>query len=335
MDAIKQAYARFADRFLRRSRKLTDFVPIAIFITLVLVFFGSAFSTKILQLLGMPEPSEDFTQPTTYLDVVLMYLGFIGIWPAVFLAIVIPPANRRILKDILPNGRGNTLLGILLGIVAGFCFNAVCILLSVLIGDVGLSFAEFDPMKLLPLYGAVLIQSGAEEIMDRQFLYEKLRRRYKSVVFAIIVQAAVFAGMHALNPGMTIFSVTQIVLVGIIFAVFVCYFDSLWAAIFFHTTWNFTQNIIFGCPNSGAVSGYSIFRLDAASLGPFFDPVFGVEGSIGACVILAIFLVLLVVYIKRKGIKPVDRWADLNEPAGDENAPSPSVDAHAGGRHFA
>ncbi len=31
-----------------------------------------------------------------------------------------------------------------------------------------------------------------------------------------------------------------------------------------HMAWNYTQNIIFGLPNSGIVSGFSLFKLDAA-----------------------------------------------------------------------
>jgi hypothetical protein len=77
-----------------------------------------------------------------------------------------------------------------------------------------------------------------------------------------------------------------------------------------HTLWNFAQNIVYGLPNSGVVSLYSVFKLDAASSGFFFDPVFGVEGSIGAVILLALTLVGLVAYAKKRGLKPYDLWAD-------------------------
>ncbi|MBP3894369.1 MAG: CPBP family intramembrane metalloprotease [Atopobiaceae bacterium] len=336
MESLKQGYRSFADRFLRNSRKPTDMVLIAISMSFLMALVGMGLSSVIMNLPGMPFNTRISSpeEAVTYMDVASLYFGFIGIWLLVLLAIIIPKANRPMLKDILPNRRGNTLWGIIFGLVMGFSLNAICVILSIILGDIGLSFAEFDAVKLLVIFATVLVQSGAEEIIDRQFLYEKLRRRYKSVPFAIVVQAAVFTAMHAFNPGMTIVSVLQIFAVGIIFALFVCYFDGLWAAIFFHTSWNFTQNIIFGCPNSGAVSGYSIFRLDAASYGPFFDPVFGVEGSVGAVAILFAFMILLLVYIKKKDLQPRDLWADMDQPSGAEALPTGSAAEH-GGRHFA
>ena len=124
----------------------------------------------------------------------------------------------------------------------------------------------------------------------------------------------------------------QIFVVGVLFSLFVYYFDSLWAAIFFHTTWNFTQNFFFGCPNSGIVSAYSLFKLDAAANGPFFDPVFGVEGSIGASAILAVLLVAMIVYVKTRGLKGQDLWADLDAPRMAEQSAGTSG---GGGKHFA
>lgn len=312
---------QFRERYLRKSRKLTDIFPIAAIISFVLALIGQAISLAIGHALGLSSGGEIDPNLPGFLYMTLLYLSFISIWLIIALAIAIPPANRRMFKDILPNGRGNSLRGIGIGILLGFSCNAICILLSVLLRDVGLSFAEFNIVNALILYLAVMVQSGAEEIVDRLFLYEKLRRRYKSPWVAIIGNALVFISMHLLNTGITVISCMQIALIGVIFSLFVYYFDSLWAAIFFHTTWNYTQNILFGCPNSGIVSAYSIFKLDAASWGPFFDPVFGVEGSIGANVILAALLVGILVYAKKKNLPGQDLWADLNEPAPEAPAP--------------
>ena len=71
---------------------------------------------------------------------------------------------------------------------------------------------------------------------------------------AIIGNALIFTSLHVFNPGFTVIAGTQIFLVGIVFSLLVYYYDSLWAAITFHTAWNYTQNLIFGLPNSGIVS---------------------------------------------------------------------------------
>lgn len=306
---------------LRKSRKLTDILPIAAALAVLLIILGDlVFEVAAKHLSFVHHYDEEGI--SGFEQMLWMYLLFLGIWPVVGLAIIIPPYNRRILRDILPNRRGNRFLAIVLGCLGGFAVNAVCILVSLLRNDIGLSFAGFEPLPLLALFGAVTVQSGAEEIVCRQYLYEKLRRRYKSPWVAILGNACVFAALHLGNQGIDVLPIAQIVTVGVLFSLFVYYFDSLWAAIFFHTSWNFTQNIIFGCPNSGAVSAYSIFRLDAAASGPFFDPAFGVEGSAGAVALLALLTVGVLVFAKAQRLETQDLWADLNA----DQTPTPHVD---------
>ena len=180
--------------------------------------------------------------------------------------------------------------------------NGLCVLISWLMGDIHLSFNEFRPGLFFLFLLAVVIQSGAEEMAMRWYLYQKLRRRYRHAVVAIVINSALFAVMHLGNPGITIFSIIQIAAVGIFLSLIVYYYDGLWLAVFFHAAWNFTQNIIFGLPNSGIVSQYSVFRLEAASArnGFFYHTAFGVEGSIGAAVILVLGCVVLIIMNHRK-----------------------------------
>ncbi len=312
---------QFKERFLRPCRKLTDMFPIAMLFTFALTLIGTILGMGLCNngffgFLGDPKlPDVSFA---------LQYLTFFGIWPFFFLAFILPPANRRMLRDFMPNHRGNSLLGIFLGLLGGFGINAACVGLSVLLGDIGLEFTSFNAKSLIMLFIAVLIQSGAEEISTRQFLYEKLRRRYRSPWVAIILNALFFGALHMGNPGANIIGVGQCVLVGLVFSLFVYYFDGLWVAIMFHTAWNYTQSIIFGCPNSGAVSGYSLFRLLGASSGPFFDPEFGVEGSVGAVVFLAALFVALIVYARVKHLPTQDLWADAKEAQPDKAEHKPA-----------
>ena len=118
--------------------------------------------------------------------------------------------------------------------------------------------------------------------------------------------------MHLLNDGITVVSVLSIIVVGIVFSLLVYYYDSVWAAFMMHTAWNFTQSIVFGLPNSGLVSEYSLFKLEAASAknGLFYNVGFGVEGSVGATVLLAIVIAVIVVINRGKPEKN-DVWGNL------------------------
>ena len=115
-----------------------------------------------------------------------------------------------------------------------------------------------------------------------------------------------------MNPGFTVTAGCQIFLVGFVFSLLIYYYDGLWIAIAFHTAWNYTQNIIFGLPNSGIVSAYSIFNLEAASArdGLFYNVNFGVEGSIGSSIVLLAVAVALLAINRGRG-EYCDNWKDL------------------------
>ena len=145
------------------------------------------------------------------------------------------------------------------------------------------------------------------------------------------MNALVFSALHALNPGVTMMGLLQVFEIGLLFSLIVYFYDSLWTVIWAHTAWNFSQSIVFGLPNSGIVSKYSVFKLDAASArdGLFYSTSFGVEGSIGANVIIgaAIVIILIAALVQKRGEK-VDLWEDLeNEIAvkGREKRPLDAV----------
>ena len=70
-----------------------------------------------------------------------------------------------------------------------------------------------------------------------------------------------------------------------------------------HTMWNFTQNFVFGLPNSGLVSQVSIFRLDVANgiSNHMYNYEFGIEGAIPALVLDCLLGILCLVLAKRDG----------------------------------
>lgn len=316
--------------FLRPCRKVTDMFPLAFLVTFLILMFGSLIGMFIVRTVGLPTeiPEEQLTQIAEgtlsvrdvtgvpeYLSCAGLYLNFIGIWIAYPLAMLIPPSNRRMLKKLLFIHDGRSFKLTMFGALLGFGINSISVVASMLLGDVALHFARFEPGPLLLLLFAVFVQSGAEEISCRLFLYQKLARRYRHPAVAAVLSAVFFAACHVFNPGITVVGVAQIVIIGLLFSVLVYYYDALGACIAMHTAWNYTQNIIWGLPNSGVVSLYSMFELDAASSGFFFDPVFGVEGAVGSVLLLTIALIALLVYAKRRGLKPHDLWADAEAAA--------------------
>ena len=261
------------------------------------------------------------------------YFDFISIWIGLLLVVILFKGNRPMLKAAKycsprfqkggdtaggtnGNRAGNNVRGFLIGLALGFACNGFCILMSVLMGDIYLTYSGFKPVPFVLFFLCVFIQSAGEELTDRWYLYQKLRRRYRAPWIAIAVNSLVFMAMHLLNPGISFMAVLQIILVGVLFSLYVYYYNGLWIAIAFHAAWNFTQSIVFGLPNSGIVSAYSVFKLDAASAtnGLFYNVNFGVEGSIAANIILAAVIVFVLMKNRGKG-EHSDVWAQADQAA--------------------
>ncbi len=217
-----------------------------------------------------------------------IYLMFIGVWAVVLLRIWAVRRDRPILAAVGPKARGNNGKMLLLGTAIGFGLNAVCVLIALLHKDIVLYFDSIQLLPLAALFVAVFIQSSAEELLCRGFLYQKLRKSYNNPAVAIIGNALLFGLLHITNEGVTVLSFVNIVVVAVFFSLIVYYTDSLWCAFMAHAAWNYTQNILFGLPNSGLVSSYSVFKLDTSTaMNSFaYNVGFGIEGTVTADVVL-------------------------------------------------
>ncbi len=237
------------------------------------------------------------------------YLSFIGIW-IVTLLWFLKKNNRPLYRTITTYTRGNTVSKLFLGLLLGFALNGFCVLVAYLHGDIELTFYGIEPQILIPAFLMVFIQSSAEELICRGYLYQKLLKKYQKPVIAIVGNSALFFIMHILNDGVTILSLVNIFLVGIVFSLIVYYLDSLWAAFAAHAAWNFTQNILFGLPNSGADSPYGVFVLKASTAKNSFayNTGFGVEGTVLVAIVLLVAGIALYCIGKKKQWKPTDIW---------------------------
>ncbi len=291
------------DRF-----KWNDFFPVPFIIAYVLMQIGAIIIGMIYYfvLMGM-EGSPDYD----YYKFLSNYLLFIGIW-IVFLLYFLFRSNKPMFRAIGKKCKGNTLKFLGLGLLVGFATNGLCILIAALHKDIYLYYEGANIVKLLILLVAVFIQSSAEELICRGFIYQRLRRGYKNPLVAIIGNSIFFGFLHIFNSGVTPLAIINIVIVGISYSLFVYYCDSIWMPMAAHAAWNFTQNIIFGLPNSGIVSKFSIFKLDATTATDSFayNVGFGVESTIVAAITLLICCVVTVYWGNKNNKKPTEIWGN-------------------------
>ena len=240
---------------------------------------------------------------TGYWSTFFMYFGFIGTWIVFVVEFLIVKKDRPILKTLWTAPKGNNIKYLGLGFLIGFVLNIICAIVAVLNKDISLHYDSFNFIKLLLLFIAVFIQSSAEEMVCRGFIFQRLRRGYRHPAVAIILNSLLFTSMHLFNPGASVISMTAVLAAGLLFSLMVYYMDSIWCAMAAHTAWNFTQNLILGLPNSGMVSPVSVFKLDAATAKSSFaySVEFGLEGSITAITVMIITgIVIIVLYHKKE-----------------------------------
>ena len=232
------------------------------------------------------------------LDTYSLYIQTWGCWAAFVSFMLIFPGHRYILRELDPRKRGNGPVFWLLGIALGFGPNALAALAARLNGDI---FPDFDRFEILPallLFFAVYVQSSSEELTCRVFMYRRLLTAYEYPLVAVLGNSLFFSLLHFLNPGITAVAKYNIFIVGVLYSLFIYYWDSFQMAAFAHASWNYTQNILFGLPNSGIVLPYSIFKLDAASAQNsfFYDVGFGLEGTYFVDIMLTVLTVAVFFY---------------------------------------
>ena len=139
----------------------------------------------------------------------------------------------------------------------------------------------------------ILIQGATEEIIVRGWLFPVLSVRSRIWV-GIIVTSFLFGFLHLLNPGITILSISNIILVGVFAALYVLKEDGLWGICAWHSIWNWAQYNVYGFAVSGTTV-YSTPIFKSITNGPetLHGGTFGIEGSIITTIMLTVASIVL------------------------------------------
>ena len=197
--------------------------------------------------------------------------------------------NRFMLEIIKPTREKRSMSKLGTGILLGFLMNFFCIVCALLHGDIKLYF-DFSAVQIPVMIWAfigVFFQSTSEELWCRCFMYE----------------GVVFGALHSFNDGITWLAMADLIICGLSFSLLRWYSGSIWTCFGIHTMWNFTQNFIFGMPNSGLISEASIFHMDAVNAVSnwCYSYEFGVEGAVPALLMDLLLGVLIIIFAARQG----------------------------------
>ncbi len=224
------------------------------------------------------------------------YLSFIGIW-IIMLIVILIGRKTEYIRKILPQVTRRSVIMFIAGLFIVGGLNFICIIAAILHKDIFLYFNSFDIIPLIFLLISVCIQSSAEELICRGFIYRRIEACYKHPAVAIIGNSLFFALLHLGNDGVTALSLLNIMLAGLLFGLALYYTGSIAFAFAGHTGWNFCQSIIFGLPNSGAVFPYSLMKLESSNARDsfFYNSGFGIEGTVFSVIVLGIACTVIII----------------------------------------
>ena len=179
------------------KNKIVDTLPMLYLETVILMVLGQFLGSFILGIpVGIAIVAHPQLQKSAFLNTALMYVIFLGIWAVALFWILIKKRNRPILQAVGTKPQGNNGKYLLFGLGLGFALNGVCILVAWLHHDIALTYDAIHPLWFVVVFLTVFIQSSAEELLCRGFLYQKLRRSYKNPVVAIVGNSLLFALLH-------------------------------------------------------------------------------------------------------------------------------------------
>lgn len=203
-------------------------------------------------------------------------------------------------------GKEHILPDYLIGLLVGFVMFSAVIGINLLTGAMtfdgiasgfGMSTIGYVIIFLI----GFLIQGASEELIMRGYLMNSIGAKHKMIT-AVIVSSVAFGVIHALNPGVTVLAIINIVLIGVFFCVYAICFDNIWGVCALHGAWNFVQGNFYGIQVSGMTVQDTIFTLSSVEGKQLINGgSFGAEGGLATTIVVLISLAVLLIYMKLSG----------------------------------
>ena len=143
----------------------------------------------------------------------------------------------------------------------------------------------------------MIIVAIGEEIVFRGYILNNLLQSVNRWL-ALGISALLFAMMHSNNPEVTIISVLNLFVAGILLGLNYIFTRNLYFAILLHTSWNFLQGPVLGFPVSG-VQLESVLHPEVKGNEFITGGGFGLEGSLLTAMLIAVAILILVLLYMR------------------------------------
>jgi membrane protease YdiL (CAAX protease family) len=191
---------------------------------------------------------------------------------------------------------------LLAGAFLGFALFATVIGLIHVVGSAQLLGVSSSFAVILPLATSMLAAVG-EELALRGAVF-RIVEESRGTLVALVLSAAIFGLLHALNPGATVVSTMAIAIeAGVLLGACYALTRNLWLPMGLHFGWNFTEGGIFGTSVSGGAAGKGIFTVTLSGPTWLTGGSFGPEASVIAIAVCLTVALVLIAFCARAG-----RW---------------------------
>lgn len=172
------------------------------------------------------------------------------------------------------------------GFIYSFLMLAFGFLILYLSGWIRIEEVEMNAYLFFGFLVFFLVQSSVEEVMLRSFLLPTIGHRM-GIWPGIILSAFLFMFLHIGNPNITLLSLLNILMAGILLGIIFIRYGQIWAPIGLHAGWNFLQGSFFGFEVSG-LDMYSYIGSIESGPDIITGGAFGFEGSLLAFTLLTL-----------------------------------------------
>jgi uncharacterized protein len=193
-----------------------------------------------------------------------------------------------------------------LGIVVGLIAMTISFFAIYAFGGIDIHNTNFTTKVLRSLLvdlGIFTLVAFGEELFFRGFIIDYLKMKTENIPKTLLISSLIFAIFHMGNPGIftTPFSLLNIFVIGLFFAIIRLLTKSLWFPIGFHLAWNFSQGDLFGFSVSGEDIS-SIVTITTKGSTFLSGGDFGAEGSF--LTFLLVFILCYFAYLRLKRVNP-------------------------------
>ncbi|WP_222843479.1 CPBP family intramembrane glutamic endopeptidase [Roseivirga misakiensis] len=199
----------------------------------------------------------------------------------------------------------NRLKEFLYGIFLGLIIISLGFLLLLYLEEIFIVEVNFDLEELvisIMLFTSVAV---VEETLMRGYILKNLMSSFNKYV-ALVISSILFALMHSFNPNISLFSLFDLFLAGILLGLSYVYTKNLWFPIALHLSWNLFQTLL-GFNVSGQDT-YSIIEFQIQESNLMNGGLFGLEGSYIS--IVAELIAILVIWKYYNGKKAMNNLSN-------------------------